>query len=253
MDLIHALILGIVEGITEFLPISSTGHLILTSTLLGIEQTPFVILFEVCIQLGAILAVVACFPKRLFTSFTTMRNIAIAFIPTALIGLVVHDVVKSLFSSPFVILAALAIGGVVIILLERYWKHDNTGTIESLTPKQLATIGALQTLAFVPGVSRAATTIFAGMWMGLSRTEAALFSFFLAIPTMAAAAGLDLLKTYTLINASNIVPLLVGLVAAFVTALVVIRFLLKYVSTHDFTAFGYYRIFLALLFFLFMF
>ena len=250
MHLWHAIIEGIVEGITEFLPISSTGHLMLTSEILNIANIEFVKSFEIIIQLGAILAVVVLYPKRLLMDKPTIYRVAAAFLPTAILGLAFYKVIKHyLLGNLVVVLAALFLGGIAIILFEKFWKPTATKNITDLTLKESAAIGLLQCVAFVPGVSRSAMTIFSGMWMGLSRKEAVEFSFFLAVPTMAAATGLDLLKNYQLILlGGNFMLLGVGFVVSFLTALGAIKLLLRYVSTNDFVLFGVYRIVLALLF-----
>jgi undecaprenyl-diphosphatase len=250
MELWHAITLGIVEGITEFLPISSTGHLMLASQLLGIESVEFAKSFEIIIQLGAILAVVALYPKRLLMDKPTILRVAAAFIPTALLGLVFYKLIKGyLLGNLGILLGALFFGGIAIILFERYWKATRERSINDLSLAEAAAIGALQTVAFVPGISRSAMTIFGGIGLGLSRKEAVEFSFFLAAPTMAAAAGLDVLKNYHLIlSGGNFGLLLIGFLVSFVTAALSIKLLLRYISSNDFVLFGVYRIIIALVF-----
>ncbi len=258
MDFMHALVLGIVEGVTEFLPISSTGHLMLVSELLRIPNTEFLKTFEIVIQLGAILAVVVLYPKRLFVDRASMLRIVVAFIPTGIIGLLLHKVVKQyLFGNISLILWAFAIGGVVIILFERYvlparQNASGEGVLEDLPLQSAAWIGVIQTLALIPGVSRSAATIFGGMYFGLSRAAAVEFSFLLAVPVMAAATALDLLKSHALLTDANWSALGFGFLAAFVVALLAIKFLVRFVKTHTFVPFAYYRIFIALIgFFIF--
>ena len=250
MELWHAITLGIVEGITEFLPISSTGHLMLATQLLGIASVEFAKSFEIIIQLGAILAVVVLYPKRLLMDKETILRVAAAFIPTAILGLLFYKIIKTyLLGNLGILLGALFFGGIAIILFERYWKATQERTIGDLSLPEAAVIGALQTVAFIPGVSRSAMTIFGGIGLGLSRKEAVEFSFFLAAPTMAAAAGLDILKNYDLIlSGGNFGLLAVGFLVSFVTAAAAIKLLLRYISTNDFVLFGVYRIIIALVF-----
>lgn len=251
MDIFHALILGIVEGITEFLPISSTGHLLIASELFGIAQNNFVKSFEIIIQLGAILSIIAIYPKRLLAERTTMLRVAAGFLPTAILGLLFYKIIKLyLLDNILVVLAALFFGGIFIIIFEKHWKPTQSKNIDELTLKEAALIGTLQSVAFIPGISRSGATIFSGLCLGLSREAAVEFSFLLAVPTMAAATGLDILKNYKLIFATgNFSLLAVGFIASFTTAFVAIKWLLRYVATHDFIAFGVYRIILALAFF----
>ncbi len=243
MEIGHAIIYGIVEGITEFLPISSTGHLMLTAKLLGDESTDMLKSFEIMIQLGAILAIVALYPKRLLLDRQTILRVLAAFIPTAILGLLFYKLIKMyLLGNIAIVLAALVIGGVVMIYLEKKWHVRGTSLITDLTFTQSAMLGVLQTIAFIPGISRSAMTIFGGMFFGLTRKEAVEFSFFLAVPTMAAATALDLLKNYNSFGGEDINFLAVGFITSFIVALLCVRWLSRYIATHDFTTFGYYRI-----------
>jgi undecaprenyl-diphosphatase len=255
MGILHAAILGIIEGITEFLPISSTGHLMLTSSLLGIAQTEFVKSFEVAIQLGAILSVVVIYWKSLLVQWETMKRIAVAFIPTAVIGFALYKVVKSVFlGSTSVVLWSLLVGGILIILFERWHKEKGPpvgGAIDDvsrMTYRQAALIGVFQSLAVVPGVSRAAATIVGGLLLGLSRRTIVEFSFLLAVPTMLAATGYDLLKSAGSFATTDLTALAVGFLVSFAVAFVVVRWFIRFVQTHTFTAFGWYRIAVALAF-----
>ena len=251
MELWHAIILGVVEGITEFLPISSTGHLLLVSHIANIPETDFTKSFEIIIQLGAILAVLALYPKRLLLEKPVFMRVLAAFIPTGILGLLFYKAIKHyLLGNVLVVVGSLFLGGIVIILFERFYKKSHEKKIEDLTYKEAAIIGLVQCLSFVPGVSRSAATIFGGMWSGLSRSQAVEFSFLLAVPTMAAATGLDLLKNYNMIFASgNTSLLVVGFVVSFLVALASIKFLLRFVSKNNFTIFGVYRIIIAVVFF----
>ncbi len=256
MDFIHAIILGIVEGLTEFLPVSSTGHLILVSDLLGVAQTGFVKSFEVVIQLGAILAVVALYRRRLLTDWETLKRVAVAFLPTAFVGLVLYRFIKRMFDSPMTVVITLFVGGVIIILFERWLKsrradHSETGSSE-MTYRQALLVGLFQSLAVIPGVSRSGATIIGGLSLGLSRTAITEFSFLLAVPTMAAATGLDLVKSAGSFSSGDLPVLAVGFAVSFVVAFVAVKAFLAFVKTHTFTSFGIYRIAAAAAFLLFV-
>lgn len=255
MDLLQVLILSAVEGITEFLPISSTGHLVLTSELLRITQIDFVKSFEVIIQLGAILAVVVLYWQRLLQSKALWLRLIVAFLPTAIIGFGLYSFIKTvLIGNPQVTLWALFLGGIALILIEKFYqeKKHHLDKIESLSLKKSFAIGLIQSFSMVPGVSRAAATIFGGLFMGLKRKAAVEFSFLLAIPTMAGATGLDLIKSNFSFSAQEWMLLIVGFLGAFVTAILAIKFLLRYIQNHSFIAFGVYRIILAILFWIFI-
>jgi len=249
MELIHAVIYGIVEGVTEFLPISSTGHLMIVSELLG-NNSEFIKSFEIMIQLGAILAIVALYPKRLLTDQKTIIRIFAAFIPTAILGLISYQFIKTyLLGNVAIVFVALFVGGLAILYLERMWKKSPATTptllLNELPLHRAALLGVMQCVAFVPGVSRSAMTIFGGMFLGLSRKEAVEFSFFLAVPTMGAATLLDVVKNYQTFTSDNVTFLLVGFVTSFIVAILVARWLAHYIATNDFTWFGYYRIAIA--------
>ena len=257
MDLIilfKAIILGIVEGATEFLPISSTGHLIIAGDLLHFNDDKGKI-FEIVIQLGAILAVCWEFRRRLINTATQLNksssqgfvlNLLIAFMPAALMGLAFHKQIKQYLFSPITVAFALIVGGFAILLFEKYHKQGAINNIESITPSQALKIGLAQTLALFPGVSRAGATILGGMAFGLTRQTATEFSFFLAIPIMFAATGFDLLKNIDLLSMTDFPMFAVGFVTAFASALLVIKILIRYVANHDFTAFAWYRILFGL-------
>lgn len=253
MTPLDAGILGIVEGITEFLPISSTGHLILGSALLGIANSDFTKSFEIVIQLGAILAVVVLY-FRSFLDLKVLKRLVVAFIPTGVIGLALYKIVKTyLLGNEAVVLWALALGGIALIAFE-YWHKESaeaTADVRAISYKQAALIGVFQALAIVPGVSRSAATIFGGLYIGISRITIVEFSFLLAVPTMAAATGLDVLKNASLLTSSgNALALATGFVVSFLVALAAIKWLLGFVRNHSFIPFGVYRIVAALLFFL---
>lgn len=241
--------LGVVEGVTEFLPISSTGHLILASTLLGVEQTEFAKTFEIAIQSGAILAVLVLY-ARLLTNWPLMKKIAAAFIPTALIGYVLYVPVKAyLLGNEWVVLGALFFGGIALIAFEKWHgEKDGAKDLASLSYTDAALIGIAQSVAVIPGVSRSAATVLGGLALNLSRVAIVEFSFLLAVPTLLAATALDLLKTGGYFSPHEWFLLGVGFAVSFVISLAAIRWLISYVRGHSFVAFGVYRIVLSLAF-----
>lgn len=251
MTVFHAIVLGIVEGLTEFLPVSSTGHLILVSDLLGLAQTGFVKSFEIAIQLGAILAVVALYWRRFLVEPETVKRIAAAFLPTALVGFALYPLVRRLLESEMTVVVSLVLGGIVIILFERrYGRRDRASEadLSAMTYHQAVLIGLSQAVAVIPGVSRSGATIIGGLALGLSRTAVTEFSFLLAAPTMAAATGYDLLKNAGTFSAADLPALSAGFSVSFVVALVAVKSFLRFVKTHPFTAFGVYRIVAGLAF-----
>ncbi len=252
MDIINAFILGIIEGFTEFLPVSSTAHLILASKILNIADTEYVKSFEIIIQLGAILSVVFLYWKS-FLQWEVIKRLVIAFIPTGIIGILLYKLIKTyLMGNVSVVLAALMLGGVIIIVFEKMFhsKNDASDVITDIPYKDCFTIGLFQALAVVPGVSRSASTIIGGLLLGLNRKAIVEFSFLLAIPTMLAATLLDLYKTAGSFSIDQIGFLTVGFITSFFTALFSIKFLLAYIRKKSFTVFGVYRVAIALLFFL---
>ncbi len=251
MSILHALILGIVEGITEFLPISSTGHLVLAGELLKIPSTEFLKSFEIIIQLGAILAVVVLYGRKFFMSIEALKRIMIGFIPTALIGLALYRVVKTyLLGSDTVVIWSLFIGGVVILIFEALHREGGhaVAEVEKIPYKTAALIGVCQAVAIVPGVSRSAATILGGLALGVKRTTITEFSFLLAVPTMAAATGLDLIKNASSFSTDQFSFLAVGFVTSFVVALLAIKAFIGFIKHHSFAAFGWYRIVAAVAF-----
>lgn len=256
MTFLDAIILGVVEGITEFLPISSTGHLILTSKLLGLAGSDFLISFEIAIQLGAILAVVFLYWRKLLVDRGLVARVLAAFVPTAVIGLALHGLVKTyLLGNAQVVLISLFVGGIVLILFE-YWfakkaklevRIEHVDGSPIITYKQAVIVGLVQSLAIVPGVSRAAATVVGGLALGLPRKTIVEFSFLLAIPTMAAATGLDLLKTGASFSVQEWQFLAIGFIVSAVVALLAIKWLLRFVIHHSFAVFGWYRVLMAIL------
>lgn len=255
MDFLQAIILSIVEGLTEFLPVSSTGHLVLAADILNIPQTEFVKSFEIIIQLGAIMAIIFLYGKTLLTKRHVWLNILTAFLPTAVIGFTFYKAVKGfLLGNSTVTLLALFLGGVVLIVLELLYKEKehHADKIESLSLKQSFLIGLCQSLSIIPGVSRSAATVIGGLFVGAKRKTAVEFSFLLAVPTMLAASGLDLVKSDFAFSRSEYFLLLSGFIGSFLVAILAVKFLLKFIQTHTFIPFGIYRIILALLFWIFI-
>ncbi len=248
-----ALILGIVEGVTEFLPVSSTGHLILASKLLGLPQTDMQKTFEVVIQLGSILAVIFAFKEKIFHSFTLWKKLIVGFIPTGILGLTLYKIVKSLFA-PSTVAYMLIIGGVIFIVVEYFYKEKehHVGHVEDVSYKQAFLIGLFQSLAMVPGTSRSGATIIGGLLIGLKRKTATEFSFLLAVPTMLAATAYDILKHRNEFSFDDAQALGIGFVTAFIVALLIIKWFLNFIKKHTFIPFGFYRIVVGLIFLTFV-
>lgn len=251
MDIFDAVILGIVEGITEFLPISSTGHMILSAKLMGLEQTQFLKTFEVAIQLGSILAIVAMYFKKLLDSRALWFKLLIGFVPTGILGLTLYKSIKGFFS-PSVVAYMLIVGGVVFLLVEKFYRCEDyrIEKVEDVSYKQAFLIGLFQSLAMIPGTSRSGSTIIGGLLLGLSRKCSAEFSFLLAIPTMFAATFYDVYKNHSLFQSSHMEYLLIGGVVAFLTSLVVIKIFMKFISAFTYVGFGIYRILIGGIFLL---
>lgn len=254
MTLFQSIIIAIIEGLTEFLPISSTGHMILASAAMGIHEDEFVKTFEVFIQLGAILAIALMYIKRFFKSIDIYFKLFAAFLPTAVIGFLAYDYIKAYLFNPVVVSVSLILGGVILILIDKkvVSRQSTLQEVEEMTYKNAFFIGLCQCLSMVPGTSRAAATIIGGVFNGLDKKQATEFSFLLAVPTMMAAGGYDLLKSDLAFTSEQILILGVGFAVAFVSAWVAVKLFLKYVSNHGFTAFGWYRIVLGILFLIFM-
>jgi undecaprenyl-diphosphatase len=245
MDFITAVILGIVQGISEFLPISSTGHMILTSHLMGLEHTEFLKSFEIAIQAGTILSVVVLYGRTLLVDIEVLKRVIVAFLPTGILGLTLYRMIKGyLLGSEAVVLWSLLIGGVILIVFERWYreKPDAATEIRHISYKNALIIGLFQSIAMIPGVSRSASTIVGGLLLGLNRKTIVEFTFLLAVPTMLAATGYDLIKSGSQFTAGEFKYLLAGFFTAFVVALISIKFLLRFIKTHTFIPFGVYRI-----------
>ena len=250
MTILHSLILGIIEGITEFLPISSTAHLALIANLLKIPPTDFSKSFEIIIQFGAILAVVCLYFKSLF-NWDNIKKLFVAFVPTAIIGLALYKVVKNFLLGSFMTMVwALIIGGILLIIFECCYKEKegSVADLKDITYGQCFLIGLCQSVAIIPGVSRSAATTVGGLILGLKRKTIVEFSFLLAVPTMLAASGLDVIKSGLHFSGREYELLGLGFIMAFVVALFAIKFLISYIQKYNFKPFGVYRIIVGLLF-----
>jgi undecaprenyl-diphosphatase len=245
MSIWQAVILAIVEGLTEFLPISSTGHMIIASAIMGINELDFTKIFTVNIQFGAILSVVALYWRKFFQSLDFYYKLFVAFLPAAVIGFLLNDFIDRLLENVIVVALMLLVGGIVLIFVDKWF--NNTDEKVKVEYGNALKIGFSQCLAMIPGVSRSAATIIGGMTQGLTRKSAAEFSFFLAVPTMFAASAYKLLKDYKSIQATDLQALLIGNVVAFIVAMLAIRFFIGFLTKYGFKLFGYYRIILGLL------
>lgn len=245
MSLFETIVIAIVEGLTEFLPVSSTGHMIITQNLLGMENSDFLKAFTVNIQFGAILSVIVLYWKRFFQSWDFYWKLLIAFLPAAVIGFLAADYIDNLLENVWVVAVMLVVGGVFMLFVDKLFAATDDN--QKIDWKRALKIGFFQCIAMIPGVSRSMATIVGGMSTKLSRKNAAEFSFFLAVPTMAAAAGYKLLKLVldpaaaTMLT-DNLVTLLIGNVVAFIVAMAAIKFFIGFLTKHGFKAFGYYRI-----------
>lgn len=259
--MLKAIIMGLVEGATEFIPVSSTGHLIIAGEWLNFLDKDKRDVFEIMIQLGAVLAVCVEFRQRLIHTVQRIqtdpdaqhlvRNLVIAFLPAAILGLAFHHQIKEFLFSSFTVGIALIVGGILILIIEKFVPPGKVQDIDHISLKQALQIGFAQSLALIPGVSRSGATILGGMCFGLSRQTATEFSFFLALPIMFAATGYDLLKARDLLSLDDAFIFLIGFFTAFLSALVVIRALIKFVSQHSFAVFAWYRIVFGILILLF--
>lgn len=253
MNILEALYLGIVEGLTEFLPVSSTGHLILFSRILSIPQSDFLVTFEIAIQLGAILAIFFLYWKRIFT-VSTIKRLIVGFIPTGIAGFFLYPYLKALLANPLLVGITLFIGGVIILLVENTydtWKKNEEVVIRNdVTIKEAFLLGTYQALAIIPGVSRSGAMIVGGLLMKLDRKMLTEFTFLLAVPTMSAATLYSSYKNVDVImQAGNLSTLLVGMLTSFVMATLVIKLFLDYIRKHSFAVFGFYRIVIGLIVF----
>jgi undecaprenyl-diphosphatase len=264
IDLIVVLkiiILGVVEGVTEFLPISSTAHLILVSKIINFNEIKNNV-FEIAIQLGAILAIVVIYFSKIFKIFIKynsnienrkfVNNIIIAFIPASIIGFISHESIKKYLFNNLTIALSLIIGGIIIIIIENYYDKLKNKSSNVINFYQALIIGLCQTLAMIPGISRSGSTIMGALALGIDRKTATEFSFFLAIPTIGGACLYDIYKNLYLLTFDDIEIIILGIFSSFIASLIIIKWLLKYISNHDFKIFGYYRIFVGFLILLFL-
>ncbi|HBA86989.1 MAG TPA: undecaprenyl-diphosphatase [Geobacter sp.] len=253
MTAFDAIILGIVEGLSEFLPISSTGHLILASAVMKLKQSEAHKVFEVTIQLGAMLAVVHIYRKQLFSRIDLLKKVCFGFLPTGVLGYLLYKLVKSFFQ-PSLVSYMLIAGGIAFIVIELWMKNRpaTTHTLEEISYRQAFSIGVIQSLSMIPGVSRSGATIMGGLVLGLDRKDAAEFSFLLALPTMLAATCYDVYKNYAVFHVGDWQNIVVGFITSFVFAVIGIKALLKFITSHTFIPFGVYRIVVGLLFLLFL-
>lgn len=265
MDLfqfLSAVVLGLVEGLTEFIPVSSTGHLILFGDLIGFEG-PQSDIFEVVIQFGAIMSVIWLYRAKFLHVALSMLSepasrrfvttVFLGFLPAMVIGAFAHDFIKSVLFSPWVVCTTLVLGGFAILAIERWHAPPAARTVEEITPLLALKIGFCQCVAMIPGVSRSGATIMGALLLGVSRAPATEFSFFLAVPTMLAAGVYDLYKGWSLLHAEDLAQIAVGFVVAFVSALVVVKWLVGFVSRSGFAPFAYYRIVVGLVMAAFLF
>jgi undecaprenyl-diphosphatase len=245
MSAIQAIILAIIEGLTEFLPVSSTGHMIIGSYFMGIAADPFVKAFTIAIQLGAIASVVILYWKKFFQTFKFYFILIAGFIPAAIAGLLLNDTIDALLERVDVVGWMLITGGIVLLFVDRLFPEATTVDETSVTYRQAFKIGVFQCIAMIPGVSRSAATIVGGMTQGLNKKTAAEFSFFLAVPTMLAATGYKLLKFYLAGNAfgkDQLAILAIGNAVAFIVAMLAIKYFIGFLARHGFKLFGYYRV-----------
>lgn len=245
MNLFETIIIAIVEGLTEFLPVSSTGHMIIAQGFLGVKSDEFVKLFTICIQFGAILSVLVLYWKRFFQTMNFYYKLFVAFIPAAIIGFLAGDFIDSMLESVLVVAIMLIVGGVFMLFCDKWFNNPQEN--QTITYKKGFIIGLFQCIAMIPGVSRSMATIVGGMTQKLTRKTAAEFSFFLAVPTMLAASGYKLLKAIITpegqqLLMDNMPTLIIGNVVAFIVAMLAIKFFINFLTKYGFKAFGYYRI-----------
>lgn len=254
-----AIFLGIIEGLTEFIPVSSTAHLVIFSQIINFQSIKNNV-FEISIQIGGIFAIAVVYYQKfnnIFLKFYEKNNqkfidnIALAFLPAVVVGLVCHDFIKKNLFSNFVIASSLIIGGIVIIFVEKFHKKFTINNIENINHRSALLIGLFQCLAMIPGVSRSGATIVGSMLLKINRQVATEFSFFLAVPTIGSACAYDIYKNFHQLNFNDIEIILIGIISSFISSLLVIKWLIKYVATHDLKIFAYYRIIIGILILIF--
>jgi len=258
-NLFKATLLGIVEGLTEFIPVSSTAHLVIFSQIINFQSIQNNV-FEISIQIGGIFAIAVVYYQKfnnIFLKFYEKNNqkfidnIALAFLPAVVVGLVCHDFIKKNLFSNFVIASSLIIGGIVIIFVEKFHKKFTINNIENINHRSALLIGLFQCLAMIPGVSRSGATIVGSMLLKINRQVATEFSFFLAVPTIGSACIYDIYKNFHKLNSYDIEIILIGIISSFISSLLVIKWLIKYVANHDLKIFAYYRIIIGILILIF--
>jgi len=250
MDFIQAIVLAIIEGLTEFLPVSSTGHMIIASSFMGIASDPFVKLFTIVIQLGAILSVIVLYFKRFFQSFNFYLKLLVAFIPAAVFGFLLSDKIDEMLESPLTVAISLVVGGVILLFVDKWFNKPTIHEEKEISYAKAFQIGLFQCLAMIPGTSRSGASIVGGMSLKLSRKVAAEFSFFLAVPTMFAATAKKLLDFYKeghTITTHEVQVLAAGNIVAFIVALLAIKSFIGYLNKNGFKVFGWYRIIAGLI------
>lgn len=250
MDILNAVILGLVEGFTEFLPVSSTGHMILVSDILSLPNTDFLKSFEIGIQLGAIFAIVIMYAPKFIGNIRLYKRLFVAFLPSALFGFVLYPYIKTYLFSPLIVSVALVVGGIFLIILDHMFKKTagNERQLEDISYINALLIGLFQTFSIIPGVSRAAATITGGLFRGLSKKQAVEFSFLLAVPTMLAATGYDLIKTSSKFSSYEFGLIGIGSIVAFISAWIAVRLFINIINKHGLAIFGYYRIALGVIY-----
>lgn len=250
MNYLQAIILAIIEGLTEFLPVSSTGHMIIGTALMNMEPTPFVKLFTIVIQLGTILSVLVLYFKRFFKSLNFYYKLVVAAIPASILGLLLNDFIDSLLESPLMVAIMLVVGGVILLFVDKWFNKPQIENSDEISYKQSFIIGLYQCLALIPGTSRSASTIVGGMTQNLTRKAAAEFSFFLAIPMMLGASVVKLykfLKEGHTFSSQEINLLVIGNIVGFIVAIIAIKTFINILTKHGFKAFGWYRIVIGLI------
>ena len=245
MSWLETILLALIEGLTEFLPVSSTGHMILGSAAMGVEQNDFTKLFMIVIQLGAILAVFVLYFKRFFQNINFYLKLIVAFIPAAIMGVLFSDVIDSLLESPLVVAISLVVGGVILLYVDRWFNKPTIETMDEMTYWDALKVGLFQCIAMIPGVSRSGASIVGGMSQKMSRKLAAEFSFFLALPTMLGATAkktLDYFQTHDALTSEQINTLILGNIVAFIVAILAIKSFIGFLNKYGFKGFGWYRI-----------
>ncbi len=248
MSIIQAILIAIIEGVTEFLPVSSTGHMIIATSIMGISSDEFTKLFTVAIQFGAILSVIVLYFKRFFRTVDFYFKLFVAFIPSAVFGFLLSDYIDAMLENVIVVAVTLLLGGIVLLFIDKLFPHANDSQEEQeLSYKQSFRVGLFQVIAMIPGVSRSAATIIGGLSQKMNRKTAAEFSFFLAVPTMFAATVYKLYEGYERIQPGHINLLIIGNIVAFIVAMIAIKSFIAFLTQYGFKIFGYYRIIIGLL------